>query len=186
MQLSVKKWNFPQVCIYFLAFPSLLFALQRQSLLNIWLTPSTLRMPKQHIEKPVSVRKPSPGQTQSSVTLANQQLAGGWTGSKSWELTAPNRQTGSISFAFQSDSGIPTLHSLDRLKCVGLTSSRPSLSGYWPERFSHALVTRLTLSHGEGIDHFSLQEEGRPCANGGLQMWLLPGTSDHGQGPGDG
>lgn len=52
-------------------------------------------------------RKPSSDQTWSSDTPANQQLIAGWTGSKSWQFTATNRWTGSISFAFHHDSGIP-------------------------------------------------------------------------------
>lgn len=117
--LQIITWENAIVCqemefsigFYFLASSSLLFALQRWSLrrnlLSIWFTPSTLRMPKQHVEKPVSVKKPCSGQTQSSAAPANQQLAGHWTGSKAWEFTATNRWMGSISFAFHHDSGIP-------------------------------------------------------------------------------
>lgn len=54
----------------------------------------------------------------------------------------------------------PGTASLRWLKCVGFISPRPSVSGYWPERFPNTLVTEHKHSHQEEIVPFGLLEGG--------------------------
>lgn len=124
-------------------------------------------------------KKAIPRRDGSSAPPANQQLARRWTGSSlgnSQPLAAEQDQSNLHFIVIHEFPGIASPGQI--WKWVGWISPRLSLSGCGLRDF-HAQVTGTKLSHGEGIVHFSLWE-------GGILRWLLPETSNHGQGPENG
>ena len=106
------------------------------------------------------LRKPSSDQTWSLATPTNQQLVAGWTGSKSWEFTATNRWTGSISFAFHHDSGIPWYCIFALIKMCWFHQPKAFGVRILAWEISKHTSDRTQTSHQEEIVPFSLLEGG--------------------------